>query len=262
MGLVEEAKREFEAGDMTRQRLYTNASHGWVRQLSVPRRRADSVVLVEGLWDEILSDVRSFLDREQWYADNGLPWRRGYLFKGPPGNGKSSAVRAIVGEIGLPLYVLYLKSIHGDSDLIERMNGVPPRSVLAIEDIDCLVNERKSVADASGISFAGLLNAIDGIASAEGRILILTTNHAEKLDPALIRPGRTDRQWEIGNPTYEQAEEIASRILHSTPYGLEVAARIARQCVAEQQSAAWVQGEALKALGGESESRTYLASTA
>ena len=70
--------------------------------------------------------------------------------------------------------------------------------MLVLEDIDALFIERESTGASSSISFSGLLNAIDGPASQEGRMLFMTTNHPDRLDPALIRPGRVDMQAELG----------------------------------------------------------------
>jgi chaperone BCS1 len=81
-----------------------------------------------------------------------------------------------------------------------------------VEDIDCaFVKRHKANGKESGLTFSGLLNAIDGVASSEGRILVMTTNHLEKLDPALVRPGRADVQLWFGNATADQARRLFER---------------------------------------------------
>ena len=87
-----------------------------------------------------------------------------------------------------------------DDDLNHALNTTPPNSIILLEDIDGIFVQRESVNyggddEEEGrrhISFSGLINALDGIRSQEGRILFMTTNHKEKLDAALLRPGRAD----------------------------------------------------------------------
>jgi mitochondrial chaperone BCS1 len=86
-----------------------------------------------------------------------------------------------------------------DEKVQKLLNNSPSDSIILMEDIDAIFVGRSSVNKNSNVSFSGLLNAIDGIRSQEGRILILTTNHKEKLDPALLRPGRCDLQIHLNN---------------------------------------------------------------
>ena len=83
------------------------------------------------------------------------------------------------------------------------LNSSEPNSIILLEDIDGIFKGRESVQETrenrSQVTFSGLLNALDGVRSQEGRILIMTTNHRENLDPALMRPGRADRQFYLGN---------------------------------------------------------------
>jgi len=122
----------------------------------------------------------------------GVPYRRGYLLYGPPGTGKTSFILSIAGKFELSVCVLVLSSsFMNDQKLSALIKNSPANSILLLEDVDVAF----APADASSpnkISFSGLLNAIDGIASGDGRILFMTTNHIERLSPALIRPGRVD----------------------------------------------------------------------
>jgi mitochondrial chaperone BCS1 len=169
------------------------------------RRSLESVHLAPGLRDEIVADAERFALRREWYAERGVPYRRGYLFEGPPGTGKSSMALALAGELRKPIYVINPATLDDDNELQRAINGAGAGVVL-IEDIDAIERSRsrarkpkpatpgapETVTAASGISTSGLLNAIDGVAAREGRILIITTNHAEHLDAALLRPGRVD----------------------------------------------------------------------
>lgn len=91
---------------------------------------------------------------------------------------------------------------------------MPERSIMLLEDIDAAFTKR-SQTDNQGyqsmITFSGLLNALDGVASAEERIIFLTTNHVEKLDPALIRPGRVDLKEFFGNASEYQIRNMFKR---------------------------------------------------
>lgn len=187
--------------------LYTVDHWGedWRLADTKPRRSLDSVVLDAGVARHLHDDIHEFFARREWYAQMGIPWRRGYLLYGPPGTGKTSVAYALAGELRLKLCTLSLTTPklndHGIADLLQR---TPPRSLILIEDIDAFFNAREKQDTRIDVSFSGLLNALDGVGAQEGRIVVLTTNHREKLDPALIRPGRIDVAVELGNATAEQ----------------------------------------------------------
>lgn len=99
-----------------------------------------------------------------------------------------------------------------DDSLNTALNCAPERSIILLEDIDALFVGRESVTKKRGkgekVSFSGLLNALDGVRSQEGRILFMTTNHKEKLDPALMRPGRADFHALINYASYDQMKNM------------------------------------------------------
>lgn len=107
-----------------------------------------------------------------------------------------------------------LLSLDGDAindDIIsEALRTAPSNAIILLEDVDAVFVQRQSNRY-GGCSFSGLLNAIDGVLAQEGRILIMTTNHREKLDPALIRPGRCDQQYEIKKASKDQMERMYYR---------------------------------------------------
>ncbi|KAI9483243.1 MAG: BCS1 N terminal-domain-containing protein, partial [Benjaminiella poitrasii] len=196
--------------------IYTSYGPEW-RPFGMPRRRRmlESVILDQGIKKRIVKDVKAFIQNGKWYNERGIPYRRGYLLYGPPGSGKSSFIQALAGELEYNICILNL-SERGltDDRLNHLLSNVPERSIMLLEDIDAAFTKR-SQADNQGyqsmITFSGLLNALDGVASAEERIIFLTTNHVEKLDPALIRPGRVDLKEFLGNATDYQIRNMFMR---------------------------------------------------
>ncbi|MDJ0638017.1 MAG: AAA family ATPase [Paracoccaceae bacterium] len=178
--------------------LHIHVDNYWSHVGDVVRRPISTLVADDDRFKRLLDDVRWFYGARDWYVERGVPWRRGYLLHGPPGTGKSSVIRAIASELdhGLAIMDIGRKSL-SDDQLAEAMAEAPKDAVLVFEDVDAAFNARQAE-DAEGISFSGLLNAIDGVAAQEGRALFMTTNHVERLDPALIRPGRADVHAELG----------------------------------------------------------------
>ncbi|KAE9575218.1 Mitochondrial chaperone [Colletotrichum fructicola] len=180
------------------------------------KRPLGSVILDEGVKEGIVDDVRDFLTRQQWYVDRGIPYRRGYLLFGPPGSGKSSFIQSLAGELDFSVAMINLSEMGmTDDKLAYLLTKLPRRSLLLLEDADAaFVNRRQRDADGysgASVTFSGLLNALDGVAAGEERIAFLTTNHIERLDPALIRPGRVDMMMRIGEATRYQAGQMWDR---------------------------------------------------
>lgn len=212
--LLEEAEKtnaQMEEGKLV---VWTAWGQDW-RPFGQPRRRRplDSVVLADGLSAHLLSDLKDFLAAEQWYQSRGIPYRRGYLLDGPPGGGKSSLVQALAGELGYNICVISLSEGWLTDDRFNHLlNSLPEKSFLLLEDIDATGPSREDAtlnANNSGrLSFSGLLNALDGVTSAEERIIFMTTNHRARLDPALIRPGRVDYHQHIGYSDRTQSRRL------------------------------------------------------
>lgn len=180
------------------------------------KRPLSSVVLEDGVKERIVEDIRSFIEARTWYLDRGIPYRRGYLLYGPPGTGKSSFIQALAGELDFNIALLNV-SERGmtDDKLNHLLTKVPPRTIVLLEDADAaFVNRRMK--DEEGyagatVTFSGLLNALDGVASAEERIIFLTTNHIELLDAALVRPGRIDMTVRLGEANEGQIAQLWDR---------------------------------------------------
>ncbi|KAN0061938.1 Complex III assembly protein translocase and chaperone [Thecaphora frezii] len=214
--LLDEARQLALASTEGKTVIYTSWGPEW-RPFGQPRRTRElgSVVLGKGKKEAIVGDVKRFLERGKWYAERGIPYRRGYLLHGAPGSGKSSFITALAGHLDFNICLLNL-SERGltDDKLNHLLSNAPERSILLLEDVDAAFLGRQQTAEdgyQASVTFSGLLNALDGVASGESRIIFMTTNHVEKLDPALIRPGRVDMIAELGDAERDQVEELMRR---------------------------------------------------
>ena len=225
-----------------------NPFHGgdWMRARLGSRRPLASVVLRAGQAEALLADLERFFASRERYAQLGIPWRRGYLLHGPPGTGKTSLVTALASELHLNVCTLSLASpIVTDEKIHTLLAAVPQRSLLLIEDVDAFFRERDAAHARVKLSFSGFLNALDGVATQEGTVLFMTTNHVERLDPALIRAGRIDERVELGHADEEQLRRLYLKF-HDDP---AAAAGFARAAQGTALSPAQVQGELMKRFG-------------
>ncbi|KAF0914471.1 hypothetical protein E2562_028953 [Oryza meyeriana var. granulata] len=193
--------------------------------------------------EAIIDDLTAFRDSKAYYSKVGKAWKRGYLLHGPPGTGKSTMIAAMANFLEYDVYDLELTAVKSNTDLRKLYIETTGKSIIVIEDIDCsvdLTGKRKKASDdkkassdggdgddkpklptdeakdeASKVTLSGLLNFIDGLWSACGgeRIIIFTTNHKEKLDPALIRRGRMDVHIEMSYCRFEAFKVLAKNYL-------------------------------------------------
>lgn len=183
-----------------------------------PKRGMDTIYINEKLKAAIIEDVQRFLRSADWYAARAIPWRRGYLLAGPPGTGKSSLIFALACLLNKPVHLLNLAAMSDDAELSSAL-AMAKDGVVAIEDADAVRDsvstkrgdDTESETVEKGVTLSGLLNAIDGIAAPEGRILFLTSNHPERLDRALIRPGRVDMQVTLDHAGPAEIEAMVAR---------------------------------------------------
>lgn len=194
-------------------RLFMLRYGSWYRRTDRPPRALDTVILGAGQLDEIVDDVRTFLSWREDYLQRGWPYHRGYLFHGPPGTGKTSLAHALSAHFGLDMYYVPLKDVEKDASLLNAVSEVPPNSVLLLEDVDVYHAATQRNDDGAGVSLSGLLNALDGVATPNGLIVILTTNDIDKIDEAVIRPGRVDVALEISYIDRDQLDRLVTNVL-------------------------------------------------
>jgi chaperone BCS1 len=216
--LINEAYELTHPQTVNKVTIHRTKNYGdWLISKWVPDRPLESVILDAGVSDRLVNDIQTFLDSEQWYVQRGLPYRRGYLFYGPPGNGKTSVVMAMATHFNLDIAILNIKSSEmSDDDLTEAIANVPRNTIILIEDIDCIATGRESEVT---VTFSGLLNALDGLAAGHGQLVFMTTNFRNRLDSALIRPGRCDVQIEFPNATPEQKTRLFNRFFPDSDLG-------------------------------------------
>lgn len=180
---------------------------------------------------ESIIELDCWLKNEKWFRSKSIPWRRGWLLHGQPGTGKTTLIRALGMSFDMPLFVFDLADMT-NNDFIkywdELMSNTP--CIALIEDIDAIFDGRKFVGNrnkmGSNITFDCLLNCISGVKQADGVFLAITTNHIEKIDPAIgipdkdgksSRPGRIDKAIHLGNMAQEQRITLAKHILSDYP---------------------------------------------
>jgi hypothetical protein len=203
--------------------------------------------------DELKERLDLFINHPEWYAERGIPHSLGILLHGIPGAGKTSTIKAIAKDTHRHIFNLSLRAyttqkqllnlFYNESVVVHKYDGsktsynIPiNRRVYVIEDIDCMTDVTLDrslssgratpdpVIDGSGdaITLSFLLNLLDGVLETPGRILVITSNYPEKLDKALVRPGRIDVKIEFTNASREFIREMVSRFYTKPDLSLDV----------------------------------------
>lgn len=205
---LDEAEDYREPGKL---KMYSSQG-GWFEMLpQKPKRPLHTVFASQEVKSAIVDRMRWFIENEQYFLDRGIPYKFCSLLFGPPGTGKTSLVHAVASEFGLN--ILHINSLDNIDRLIQGSNS--RKDLIVIEDIDALADdlsrkkEEGDEAPAKKIELKlgdedgkpilhKLLNSLDGFCTPHGLKVMITTNHVEKLDKALVRPGRMDVMLEIG----------------------------------------------------------------
>lgn len=180
-----------------------------------------NTILNQSLNTELINDIDIFLKSQEWYDTRGVPYKRGYILHGPPGTGKTSVIKAIANTYNLPVFTLDFDIISDNNKLCKLITDINyyhknTPYILCMEDVD-----RSKIFDKYGdnkISTECLLNILDGVVEAYGRIVFMTANNLDRIkncnikdvnfSKALMRPGRIDKVLEIGYIDKQQAERM------------------------------------------------------
>lgn len=235
------AEKERESYVTVRASKSQYGDESWETTILRPIRPLETIHFDEKTKAELVADIRNYLDpaTRRFYTQRGIPYRRGYLLHGPAGTGKTSLSLGLAGLFGLELYLLHVPSVRTDTDLERLFTTLPPRCFILLEDIDAVGiknrgnfnqdeqeesdkeddedDDRSHYGPRCHISLSGLLNVLDGVASQEGRIVLMTSNFAERLDRALVRPGRIDRMIFLGHISPRSAELMFKRMYEFDP---------------------------------------------
>ena len=167
---------------------------------SIKTATFDNLILPETLKKQIQDDFQRFFDSREVYERYGIPWKRGAIFIGPPGNGKTHTLKALINQLRKPC--IYVRGFEDDeesmAEVFKRARMVAP-CLVVLEDLDSMIDDK---------SRAFLLNELDGFRPNTGVVVLATTNHPEKLDAAILdRPSRFDRKYYFTLPS--NAERFA-----------------------------------------------------
>lgn len=201
-------KKQHNGGELT---VYINIDSYWEELFTRPSRNIDSVYLPKEEKEKVIKELDWFLDtrtRER-YERLGRNYKRVLLFEGVPGSGKTSFALAIASKYGYDLAMLSFTDKVTDGTFTRLMRQLPEKTILLLEDIDCLFHNRKNEdTQKNFVTFSGILNALDGIATPHEFICIITTNYKNMLDDALLRPGRIDSITTFDYVRKEQLKQL------------------------------------------------------
>ncbi len=231
--ILEEATAQFNEKDKVTTRNWVN--NHWRYGQEKDRRPIETIFLPAEQKARIIKDLTWFYESRAWYQERGIPYHRGYLFHGEPGTGKTSLTYALASHFKKTLFSLSLTDVEGDKDFLSAL-AYADEGIILLEDIDVvkatldreiMKKEGQEPADGfKGLSLAGILNGLDGVMTPDDCVIIMTTNHAERLDPALIRSGRVDLQEEIKPLEKEQVQEMVLRFFNDKKLADKMAARL------------------------------------
>ena len=177
---------------------------------SVKNSEWSNVILSQDMKDSLLADVTNFFDGRSTYTSLAVPWKRGVIYYGPPGNGKTISIKAMMHTLqkrtpSIPsLYVKTLVSFGGPERSLASIFNQARRYApcyLIFEDLDTIITPNVR---------SYFFNEVDGLKSNDGIFMVGSTNHLDQLDPGISkRPSRFDRKYYFANPNEDEREKYA-----------------------------------------------------
>lgn len=193
--------------------IFTYAEYGEISNVkSTPGKPFDKLFF-QGK-EDLVKDLEQFQENKERYKKLGVPYKRGYLFYGPPGNGKSSLAWAIAKKLQYDIYIVDLSHLTS-AGFSRIMRSIPSHALVLIEDIDSFFNLREQVGE-NKVSFSTFLNVLSGVGQKSDIVTVITTNKIETIDPALLRASRCDYHLELVNPTPKIVKEYLEYIYEVT----------------------------------------------
>lgn len=247
MDIVDEAKKLNGQSDKGFVSIFSRRYDNWNLICKKPHRPIDSIVSKDNLVQDIVDTIKMFESSEEWYQKRGIPWHTGILLRGPPGNGKTSIIFTAASVLNKHLAIINL----GEPELtltylVCLLQSLPENSMLVLEDIDCVnaTHDREVKKDSDGdiieqLDLASILNVLDGFTTCHGMITFMTTNYPEKLDAALVRPGRMDKTYTINNPN---SDEVSAMLVRFFPLATQEEIHKFTTMVPEDTNMATIQG--------------------
>ena len=179
-----------------------------------PTRKFNTIFLKREEKQKLVTFVTDFVDADvrAEYRRYSVPYKANILLYGDPGTGKSSSILAIATEIKSDIAIIQFTSTMNDTKVFKAINSLSNMErckIVVMEDIDSLfMNRMQHDTSKCAITMSGLLNAMDGLSRVEGIIVVMTTNHIECLDHALLRPCRIDLMIKFTFATEDQVQEM------------------------------------------------------
>jgi hypothetical protein len=191
----------------------------WSLLSKLKKRDLDSIYLNENEVNTIEQDIDKFIDSEETYEKFGIPYKRNYLFYGIPGTGKTSLLFSLASKYNMSLAIVNFGPVIDDSLFMNIVHSMPENSLFILEDIDGLFIDRsQGSSNKSMVSFSGILNTLDGVGRKNKLITFMTTNHTDRLDPAILRPGRVDYKIEFTYATTHQISQMYDVFIGKSEY--------------------------------------------
>lgn len=190
----------------------------WCFFAKTPTRTWDTIYIDEEIKKDIISDLDNFQSKEtkEFFGKHCIGRKRGYLFHGPPGTGKTSLIKAIAAFTRRSVHSISVSDPNATDFLLKQAFIRARNSVIVLEEVDSIFSNatRENKRESSNVTMSGLLDALDGLGSnSNGCVVVMTTNHIDRLDPALIRPGRVDKTIEVGYMKYAQINQMCKDFL-------------------------------------------------
>ena len=217
-------ENEVKELEMSSPTLFRATSGGYTRRVSnILPRDIDSVFLKSGQMERLVGGIELFQKSEDLYSKIGIPYHTGILLSGPPGTGKTSTLVALANHFHMDVIFVNLSTIGNDDGLAQCVSEASPDTLIILEDVDTVYatktreDGKGDVKPSNSVTLGGLLNVLDGQMSPHGCVFGLTTNHLDKIDPALYRDGRIEYREELGYMDDHQFKKFYKYVFDKDP---------------------------------------------